>query len=72
MGSSGARVEAGTWLSQPGTCQSKFYSRLGVEPEPGPDRDQSDGLKLSDNVCLVRAYLTGHAPWQGIGMEALG
>lgn len=64
-GSSGAGMEAGTWLSQPGTCQSKFHSRLAAEPEPGPDLDHSEGLKSNDNICLAGAYLTGHAPWQG-------
>lgn len=63
-GSSGAGVGASTWLSQPGTCQTKFHSRLGVRLGPGTDLDQSGLLKSNDDVCLAGVYPTGRAPWQ--------
>ena len=69
-GSSGAGVGASTWLSQPGTCQTKFHSWLGVKLGLRTDLDQSDLLKSNDNVCLSGAYWTGHAPRQVPGTEA--
>ena len=70
VGVSGAGVGASTWLSQPGTCQTKFHSWLGVRLGLRTDLDQSDLLKSNDNVCLAGAYWTGHAPRQVPGTEA--
>lgn len=67
-GSRGAGVGASAWLSQPGTCQTKFHSWLGVELGPGTDLDESDLLKSNGNVCPAGDYPTGSALQQVSGL----
>lgn len=62
--SRGVGVQARTWLSLPGTRQTRSHSGWAVRPGPGTDLDQSERRQSKDSVGPAGAHPPGRALWQ--------